>query len=380
MAEDHLQRRPSTVVRPRRSPAAVDGIALLKRGAPAIKISTKDKPKFTVFRLDEEETALSGGGSVLGKMIHQHRGEASARNVSIDEILEIHVGTGAIKEDLLALERTENLAVVQRSNAWHGDSARSSRASAASRTSARYTTKSTRYSVAAFAPRLSIVAGGGLASSGLGGGGVAASSTGALADAPHLRITLVLIGSLPMPPSLDGDDGSGSQAFAAPAPRKSLIVQCQDEESLGLWLAALRTLMAERQPPSEIGPAALMGSFGCPLEEVALADASIGEGNLLVPAVLEALWQSLVERGGSGGGGAGGGGGGGGEGGSGGGGGGGLKTGLNTEGVFRLSAAESELNDVRRRIQEADECESAIRDASDCCLAALIKLYLRELP
>ena len=37
------------------------------------------------------------------------------------------------------------------------------------------------------------------------------------------------------------------------------------------WLAALRALLAEREPPSAIGPAALLGSFGCELDQVALA-------------------------------------------------------------------------------------------------------------
>ena len=81
-----------------------------------------------------------------------------------------------------------------------------------------------------------------------------------------------------------------------PPLRKSLTLECPDDDSLGLWLAALRTLLAERQPPSPIGPAAIMSSFGCPLEEVALADASLGSGKLLIPAVLEALWHALSTR------------------------------------------------------------------------------------
>ena len=64
------------------------------------------------------------------------------------------------------------------------------------------------------------------------------------------------------------------------AERASLVVQCPDEEALGLWLAALRALLAERLPPSPIGPAALQGAFGCDLEEVALADASLSRRDI----------------------------------------------------------------------------------------------------
>ena len=49
------------------------------------------------------------------------------------------------------------------------------------------------------------------------------------------------------------------------------MIECADEESFGLWLAALRVLLAEREPPSAIGPAALLGCFGCELDRVALA-------------------------------------------------------------------------------------------------------------
>ena len=126
------------------------------------------------------------------------------------------------------------------------------------------------------------------------------------------------------------------------------MIECPDEDSFGLWLAALRALLAEREPPSAIGPAALLGSFGCELDQVALAtrtptlaltldpstgfipktslnpepelepepvpepepdrspspspdpaqvalaDASLSDG-LLIPAVLEALWLALQQ-------------------------------------------------------------------------------------
>lgn len=340
-----VRRSSSGIVTPRRSGAAVEGITMLKHGAPAIKYSTKDRPKRTLFHLNAEETTLSWGGTALGQVLHKHRGET--RSVKLDEILELHVGGAATKEDLLALERTEGF------GSLHAPSARmSERRSVAARFSERFSTRaekselprlsaagiSSRLSVAT--PRLSMA--------------MRPSTAGVPqpADQSHLRITLVLIGSLPMPPSLDDEEGAPTPLVASM--RKSLALQCMDEDSLGLWLAALRTLLAERQPPSPIGPAAIMSSFGCPLEEAALADASVGSSSkkLLIPAVLEALWHALATR----------------------------DDGLTTEGIFRLSAAGSELAEVRRRIQEADGSEQALKEASTCCLAALIKLYLRELP
>ena len=95
----------------------------------------------------------------------------------------------------------------------------------------------------------------------------------------------MLVGSLPTPPST-GDAAESSSPgdrqyrrfTAAFSPRReratsageraSLVLQLEDEDSFGLWLAALRALLAEREPPSPIGPAAIMGSFGAPLEEV----------------------------------------------------------------------------------------------------------------
>ena len=74
---------------------------------------------------------------------------------------------------------------------------------------------------------------------------------------------------------------------------------------------------------------------------MALADASLSAG-LLVPAVLEALWVALQDA-------------------------------LGTEGIFRVSAAESEVAAVRQRLQEGDETERALDEASPACVAALME-------
>ena len=54
--------------------------------------------------------------------------------------------------------------------------------------------------------------------------------------------------------------------------------------------------------------------------------------------------------------------------------------GLRCEGIFRVSAMESELAEVKGRLQGGDDTENALKQASAPCLAALIKLYLREVP
>ena len=60
----------------------------------------------------------------------------------------------------------------------------------------------------------------------------------AAADKAHVSLTLVLLGNLPTMPTADGGE---------PAPkveaRETLDVSFDDEETFGLWVAALRALM-----------------------------------------------------------------------------------------------------------------------------------------
>ncbi|KAL1511046.1 hypothetical protein AB1Y20_005871 [Prymnesium parvum] len=285
-----MERRRS-VLKPPRSTAAAEGVAMLKRGAAAIKFSrASDKSHPTTFRLSEDERVLSWEGSTLSKVLTREK-----REVALADVIELEVGADP-PPDPLALQRTAAFGP----RAHHVDSA-----SPSFRTSA------------------------GRHSSG---------------GEPHRMLTLVLIGSLPAPPSLN----DGAAAPAAP-PRDSLRLQCLDDKSAALWRAALRALLEERQPPSPLGPAAIAGSFGAPLDEVALVDTPSG---LLVPGVLEALLLALQAD----------------------------AEGLRAEGIFRVSALESELVEARRRVQEADESEKALAQASAHCLASLIKAYLRELP
>ena len=71
-----------------RSPTAIAGIALLKKGCEAIKYSRHGKPRNTTFRLSDDEQTLSwDSGANIVKMA---RGER--RNVQITEILDVMLG------------------------------------------------------------------------------------------------------------------------------------------------------------------------------------------------------------------------------------------------------------------------------------------------
>ena len=94
-------------------------------------------------------------------------------------------------------------------------------------------------------------------------------------------------------------------------------------------------------------------SFGRPLSEVTLADvpnAQGGGGGLQIPAVLVMLWEALVASGG-----------------------------LTSEGIFRLSAPVSEVEALKQALERGQGREGLV-GASPQALAALMKLFLREMP
>jgi len=86
-----------------------------------------------------------------------------------------------------------------------------------------------------------------------------------------------------------------------------------------------------------------MKRFGRPLAEATLVDG--------VPDVLRALWEQLLSG-----------------------------EGLSKEGIFRLSADETERSAIKRKLDQAMPVAEAVAQASAVCCAALIKAYLRELP
>ncbi|KAL1522912.1 hypothetical protein AB1Y20_017877 [Prymnesium parvum] len=89
---------------------------------------------------------------------------------------------------------------------------------------------------------------------------------------------------------------------------------------------------------------------------VALADASCAQGgkggDWCVPSTLHALGEALRARPG----------------------------GLQTEGIFRLAASSSEVNELKAALTAAPTSPSALATPSCEALAALIKIFLRELP
>ena len=102
-----------------------------------------------------------------------------------------------------------------------------------------------------------------------------------------------------------------------------------------------------RSSASNVGAAKYYG--------VALRYASFIEDpqGLRVPAVLVSLWEELVRRG---------------------------DDGLGSEGIFRLSANQEEVSAVKAALDAGPGAREALSGASSQALAALIKLYLRELP
>ena len=99
------------------------------------------------------------------------------------------------------------------------------------------------------------------------------------------------------------------------------------------------------------------GAVGKWFGAAAAAPARRVGGRVEVPAVLHALWSTLQARPGD--------------------------DGLESEGIFRLSADATELAAAKAALDGCDDgekCAAALGGVSGACLAALIKLYFRQLP
>lgn len=112
--------------------------------------------------------------------------------------------------------------------------------------------------------------------------------------------------------------------------------------------AAGATTAALSASASRVAPARF---YGVPLADVPLVEES--SMSLRVPAVLVCLWEELEARP--------------------------AADGLASEGIFRLSADQTEVERVKNSL-EAGMGRAALAEASSQCLAALMKLYLRCLP
>ena len=98
-------------------------------------------------------------------------------------------------------------------------------------------------------------------------------------------------------------------------------------------------------------PPSLAKFYGVSLSRADLMED--GASGLRVPSVLLALWEELQKRG---------------------------DDGLGSEGIFRLSAGADEVNSIKKALDTQSGAREAVGNASVQALAALIKLYLRELP
>ena len=145
-------------------------------------------------------------------------------------------------------------------------------------------------------------------------------------------------------------------ATAATKPFKTIELQAVDAIARDRWVRALTLLTGGGGAGG--GGSGSDGSggsarFGQPLASAQLAQDGRG---LHVPSVLLALWEALSSR----------------E----------PAAGLASEGIFRLSAPADEVAAVKGALDASDSSagKAAVAAASPQCLAALIKLYLRELP
>lgn len=86
-----------------RSPTAISGINLLRKGSEAIKVTRSGKSRLTKFRLSDDEQTLSwdGGHGGLATPVKIARGER--RHIKITEILDIMLG---MESKIFSLHKT----------------------------------------------------------------------------------------------------------------------------------------------------------------------------------------------------------------------------------------------------------------------------------
>ena len=187
--------------------------------------------------------------------------------------------------------------------------------------------------------------------------------------------TLVVVGDAAKAKAMHGTaDGKGRSSTGEPSVGRQgsgggkSRLELQAVKSLGgaaddarlqseRWVNALRLLThsASGRASTMAGGGAVGKWFGVPLAAAPARVAS--EGGWEVPAVLHALWSMLQARPGD--------------------------DGLESEGIFRLSADATELAAAKAALDGCDDgekCAAALGGVSGACLAALIKLYFRQLP
>ena len=148
---------------------------------------------------------------------------------------------------------------------------------------------------------------------------------------------------------------------------QSIELAAADLPTRTQWVRALTFLCgeslvaADSRRGSADAPPSFAHFFGVSLSHTNLVED--GESGLRVPAVLVSLWEEMLRRG---------------------------DDGLGSEGIFRLSANHEEVSSLKAALDALDPTQldskatqtarSSLAAASAQALAALIKLYLRELP
>lgn len=199
-----------------RSAAASEGIALLKRGCVATKYTKKGWPRRTKFKLTEDETALTweGNSCAVIKL-------GLARRVLMADAVEVLVGG----QSAVFARHRQRAAAPSSPRTLHLD----------------------RHLHDHVAPQ-------------------------------HLSLSLVMLASLPLPPSEMGDGGTAT--IHSSAQRETLDISLDGEEDFGLWVAAMRALLNETrvrpQPyPSPMAP--LHASASASIRRPAPSDATLYE-------------------------------------------------------------------------------------------------------
>ena len=175
---------------------------------------------------------------------------------------------------------------------------------------------------------------------------------------------------------VDASLGASSQGRERSVTRRTIEFAALDETARDRWVRTLSLLCGPGVMAGSAGQATRSASgassartssrtssedldegsavaryYGVPLADVSMMEE--GGSGLRVPAVLLCLWDELVARP--------------------------EAEGLGSEGIFRLSADQSEVSGVKQALEQG-QGTAAVTGASSQCVAALIKLYLRSLP
>ena len=233
-----------------RPQTASEGIALLKKGSVATKFSKHGRARPTKFTLSEDESSLRWAGRVPGQVVSLQTLRAGVktivgqpRHVLIADVLDLSIG---MQSDVF--KRHLHLSAPALRSGGQSDGAGDT---------APHPTSSTRNYT-----------------DGAGASGAAVPLS------PNLFLSLVLMGALPPRPDEVDDMAGDDLESGSLTERATLDLSFDDDEIFGLWVAALRELLAEGQQrpaqyPTPYAP--LHASAGIALRRAAPRGASTYE-------------------------------------------------------------------------------------------------------